>query len=250
MSAQLSRSGPRSSNHEFRSPLRAHCQVALAQGLQGQARGHGTGCVCGSPELGFRPDQEVRRGGPEADHRFQGQEGPPDGSGFLHRHHGRALAQGPARPQGDRHQGDRGPHRRQSGPVGGGRLAGLSQQRRHGHRDRADARRGAGRGALQEVVVRRQEGDRQGSAHFHPGQEDRVLHPARDPGFRRGRDRGTIPLHAFGPPPHQAGRGPDGRGCPQGGQGRSRSRSAGTGRCRPRLEPAGPRRAPLRCRGA
>jgi hypothetical protein len=106
---------------------------------------------------------------------FKGKKGPPHGPGLLRHHHGHPAGQPPPRPQGDRHQEDQRAHRRKSRPARRRGPRVLPEQRRHRHRDGNHPRAGRRRGQIQEVVVRRQEGCRQGSAHRHPREEDRVL---------------------------------------------------------------------------
>ena len=127
--------------------------------------------------------------------------------GFLRHHHGRAAGEPPARPQGDR---DRQDHRLiadNPAQLVVEALAGLPEQRHHRDRPRDHARAGHRRGKIQEVVVQRQEGRRQGSPHRRPGEKDRMLRPARNAGLRRRRDHRAVQQHPLRPPPHRARRG-------------------------------------------
>ena len=79
--------------YEFRSRFRAHRQKPVPQGVQGQTGGHGTRRLRDPPQLGIRPDQELRRGDPRLVIDFKGKKAPRDGPGLLRRHDG-----GPAAP--------------------------------------------------------------------------------------------------------------------------------------------------------
>jgi hypothetical protein len=156
--------------------------------------------------------------------------------------------QPPAGAQGDRAEEDPGADRRQPGPADRRGPGVLPEQGHDRHRPGDHARPGDRRGEVQEVVGRRPQGRRQGPPGLGPGEEDRVLRAARDPGLGRGRDLRPVQLHPLGPPPDLARRGLRRRLGPQGRPGRPLRRPQGRRRRRQGQQPDRRRRAPLRRR--